>query len=269
MILENHKTQTPSLLPPDWVLSQKPLIFLQNQDESNPNGFDFLDFNIQTISQLLDPQAPPSVRVPLSVTAGVSPSRLLLAAEPGMVVFDWCFFASLLLEEQILESWKLGFIKKNLHRNIMGFCWGLGKIWSSNQISLTNWKVSGSLFTKISLGVCFPTSFYYLAMAKSILLPIAGWLGSIESRVPTTSALTNFEAIGIVFITEVYIYIYKSTIKFWKSQPRLHQHWTTLKFGGWKRCPKKQPPFCREGRALPTYGNGKVFQRKLWERDDL
>ena len=126
-----------------------------------PNGFDF--------AQLLDPHVPPTVRVPLSVTAGVSPSRLLLAAEPGMVC---------LLEEKswIYGSWGCG--KKNLHRdNIWVFVGGLGNSNPPIKSALNVKVASVSLFTKISWfgGFGFQRLFLLLGYGSKYSPP-NGWM---------------------------------------------------------------------------------------------
>lgn len=169
----SSKTQTPSFCSHTESSCHKKHLTPKIRDESNPNGLDLLNF--------LTPHVPPTVRVPLSVTAGVSPSRLLLAAEPGMVF--------------------------------------VGKLVNSNPPikSASNWKVSVSLFTKISWSwlrfqPLDSITWLWLKIFSSQWLD--DWEWSIKSVVPKTSTLMNFEATGILLITRVY----KSTMKFWKTR---------------------------------------------------
>lgn len=156
----SSKTQTPSFCSHTESSCHKDHLAPKIRDESTPNGLDLLNF--------LTPHVPPTVRIPLSVTAGVSPSRLLLAAEPGMVFVGG----------KILELWKLGFRRGNLYRNRDGFLlgnWGI-PILRSNQL-----QFGFPLHKDLVKLASFSTSwFYYLAMAQNILLPMAGWLGMIH-----------------------------------------------------------------------------------------
>lgn len=190
------KTQTPSFCSHTESSCHKDHLAPKIRDESNPQWL--------RLAQLLDPHAPPTVRVPLSVTAGVSPSRLLLAAEPGMVFVGG----------KILELWKLGFRRGNLYRNRDGFLlgnWGI-PILQSNQLQTGKfWFPSSQRSREGGFG------FQPLDSITWLWLKIfsSQWLDDWETWVvPKTSALTNFDAIGILFITGVY----KSTIKFWKTR---------------------------------------------------
>ena len=163
----SSKTQTPSFCSHTESSCHKDHLAPKIRDESNPQWL--------RLAQLLDPHAPPTVRVPLSVTAGVSPSRLLLAAEPGMVFVGG----------KILELWKLGFRRGNLYRNRDGFLlgnWGI-PILQSNQLQTGKfWFPSSQRSREGGFGFQ-PLDSIYLAMAQNILLPMAGWLGNMIHKI--------------------------------------------------------------------------------------
>lgn len=156
----SSKTQTPSFCSHTESSCHKDHLAPKIRDESNPQWL--------RLAQLLDPHAPPTVRIPLSVTAGVSPSRLLLAAEPGMVFVGG----------KILDLWKLGCGKKKIYiETIYGFLlgnWGI-PILRSNQLQF-GFPLHKDLVKVASVS---NDSFCYLAMAQNILLPMAGWLGNM------------------------------------------------------------------------------------------
>lgn len=164
------------------------------------NGFDF--------AQLLDPPCPTNRRDTI-----VSHRRCITIT---FVVGSWawhgfCWRKNLgVMEVGISE-------RKSIQKQRWVF---VGKLVNSNPPikSASNWKVSVSLFTKISWSWL---RFQPLDSITWLWLKIfcSQWLDdwetwSIKSVVPKICGLTNFDAIGILFITG----IYKSTMKFWKTR---------------------------------------------------